>query len=105
MNKKRQLLFVVLFIGISYYLLKKDSYVRFYPIVWKQEYDGLVIDDVNTYDRFQENLKKVLEYYHEDYEIREGVIYVKNTLYKDMDLCWNYTSKANDKVWLNTRHK
>lgn len=103
MNRKHQLLLVLVFIAVSLYLVKSDSYVRFYPIIWSAEYDELVIDDINMSDEFYINSEKVLIHYKEDYEKGGGIVYVKKTLYKDKDLCWNYTSKANNKVWLHPK--
>ena len=103
MKKNLRILVVLIFVIVSYVMIQKSQYEQFYPVVYSAAHDGLVIDDVNTTDNFYENLEKVLKYYNEDYRKASGVIYVKKSLYKDLDLCWNYTSKANNKVWLNSR--
>lgn len=103
MKKSIRLLVLLTFIIISYFVIQRSQYEKFYPVIFSVEYDGLVIDDMNMPDNFYGNLEKVLKYYKEDYQKRGDVIYVKKTLYKDLDLCWNYTSKANNKVWLHSR--
>lgn len=103
MKKNVRILTFSLFLLASYFIVQRDKFEQFYPIIWSVEYDELVIDDINISDKFYTNLEKVLTHYKEDYEIRDGIIYVKKTLYKDKDLCWNYTSKANDKVWLHSK--
>lgn len=103
MNKNLRTLIVLFLIVGSFFIIKPNQYEQFYPIVWKAEYDGLVIDDLQVPENFYSNLEKVLEYYNEDYKIEGGIIYVKRTLYNDMDLCWNYTSKAVNKTWLHNQ--
>lgn len=102
--KKNLRIFVVLtFIVSSYFIIQRSQYEQFYPVIYNVAYDEIVIDDINKYPQFYENLEKVLRYYEEDYKKDGDIIYVKKTLYKDMALCWNYTSKANDKIWLHSR--
>lgn len=103
MKKKLRLAALLVFVVFSYFIIQRSQYEQFYPIFWSVEYNELVIDDINMPDQFYANLEKVLIHYKEDYQNRGGIIYVKKTLYKDMNLCWNYTSKAVDKVWLNSR--
>ncbi len=103
MKKNLRIFVVLIFIVSSYFIIQRSQYEQFYPVVYNVAHDEIVIDDVNKYPQFYENLEKVLRYYKEDYKKDDGVIYVKKTLYKDLTLCWNYTSKANDKIWLHSR--
>ena len=103
MKKKLSLSVLLLFIVVTYFIYRNKQYEQFYPVVYNVTYDEILIDDVNKYPKFYENLEKVLTYYKEDYKKKSGVIYVRKSLYKNLSLCWNYTSKANDKVWLHSR--
>lgn len=104
MNKKIRLIAFIAFISISFYAVQRSQYEQFYPVIYSVEYGELVIDDVHTPYQFYENLEKVLKFYEHDYKKKDSVIYVKKSLYKDLDLCWNYTSKAQNKVWLNNHN-
>ena len=103
MKKSLRLFVVLTFIVISYFIIQRSQYEQFYPVVYNVAHDEIVIDDVNKYPQFYENLEKVLAYYDEDYKKKGNVIYVKKTLYKNLTLCWNYTSKANNRIWLSTQ--
>lgn len=103
MKKKQRVAAFLVFVFVSYFLIQRSQHEQFYPVYWSSQYDELVIDDINMPDKFYVNLEKVLIHYKEDYQKRDEIIFVKKTLYKDLDLCWNYTSKAMDKVWLNSR--
>lgn len=49
-----------------------------------------------------ENTQFVLNYYGEDFTTKNGnKIFITKELAKDWELVWNYTTKANDKKWLN----
>jgi len=102
MKKNFRLITLVVLIVVSYWVIQRNQYEQFYPVVYSAEYDGLVVDDVNTYENFYSNLEKVLQQDNVNYQKRSGVIFVKKTLYKDLDLCWNYTSKAMDRKWRHT---
>jgi hypothetical protein len=99
---KKKILFLIILVGViaSYFLRQKTQYVQFYPIFFNYEHDGLIINKTDTIDHFYENLEKVLSHYNEDYQKRGNTIYVKESLYNDLELCWNYTNKANDSVWM-----
>lgn len=65
--------------------------------------DEYVVNIEKESYEFYNNLKTVLDYYHEDFKEENGIIYIRYNLYKDEDLVWNYTTKAYDSVWLSTR--
>ena len=50
----------------------------------------------------QNNIIQVLEYHREDWRLTDGKIYVSSSLAKE--IIWNYSTKANDSIWLAT-HK
>lgn len=104
-RKKLRILIVLLLVVGSLFISESNQYVQFYPVVWKYGYDELLIDDVHLPEDFYTHLEKVLRYYKEDYKVENGIIYVKRSLYIDMDLCWNYTSKATNKEWLHSKEK
>lgn len=52
--------------------------------------------------KHQENVIKVLTYHHETWKLENGELLVPREL--DDEILWNYTTKANDSIWLQ-EHK
>jgi hypothetical protein len=86
---------IVFFAG---YLFYRNSYTVFQPI----QFDG------NNYKKytpkssseFHKRLKKVLNYYSEDFKTSEdGNILIKHKLQSDSETIYNYTNKAIDPNW------
>lgn len=60
-------------------------------------YNGDIELDSNEY----ENTIHVLKYYGEKYKTRDGnIVLISKDLADNWELLWNYTSKANNKKWL-----
>lgn len=79
-----------------------ERYVVFQPVI--QEGDNLVISEASMSIELKHNVKFVLDYYRVKYkEDSNGNILVPEKVWGDRDLIWNYTTKANDPVWLNSR--
>jgi hypothetical protein len=62
-----------------------------------------VISKDNYLPLFNNNLKTVLRYYDEDFTEQNGLVYIRYSLYRNNELIYNYTKKANDSAWLSTR--
>ena len=62
-----------------------------------------VISKDNYLPLFNSNLKNVLRYYNEDFTEQNGLVYIRYSLYRNNELIYNYTKKANDSEWLSTR--
>ena len=78
-----------------------ENQVEFKPIIRVNE---KLMEQEQT-SEFYPNLEKVLTYYGEEYSIdKNGIILIDEKLRKDKELCWNYTTKANDSIWLS-EHK
>lgn len=98
--KKREIstIVIILIVVVSLFLLYKNSYTEFKPL----SFDGnsYVSRKISNQEEFKNNLKKVLEYYNEDFKISEnGNILIKNKLKSNQELIVNYTKKALDKDW------
>ena len=76
------------------------EYVEFKPI--EQKNNKFIINEQVMSSQFNKNLKRVLDFYMEDYKIEETKIFINSRLWKDKDLMWNYTNKAKNKEWLKT---
>lgn len=79
----------------------KDSYIS----LFYKEYVPLVFDGNAIIEskklltaKHQENVIHVLENYKEKWKIKDGKLFVLRNI--NTELLWNYTSKANDSIWL-----
>lgn len=94
------LLLVVTCISVLYW---QYDYRPFYPV--KHVGDEYVVDNIEKQSHpFNENLIKVLDYYNVDFKLCNGVVHVKNQLYANKALMYNYTRKAKDEMWFNDHH-
>ena len=72
--------------------------VEFKPVF---QIDEKLVEKEPT-EGFYSRLQYVLKFHNEDYSVDEdGIIYINRSLRRDKDLCWNYTTKANDSKWLS----
>lgn len=51
-------------------------------------------------EKHKKNIVKVLTYYDEDWKLENGKILVSKNI--DNEILWNYTTKANDSIWLKS---
>ena len=89
----RYFLYIVFFTCFS---CVHTGFVEYIPLV-TEEGGFYEARDMITPEHLQ-NLKQVLDYYHEIWEDKNGRIYISNAI--SQELVWNYTTKANDKIWL-----
>jgi hypothetical protein len=96
--KKKVLPVLLVAISIIAFFYWNYRYVQFYPVEFNNE--EYVVDEKSTSTEFYNNLKKVLNYYGEDFKEDGGIIYVKNKMFRNRELSSNYTKKAKDTTWL-----
>ena len=66
--------------------------------------DCLVVSDVAPSSALREAVKAVLAFYDVPYwEDDTGALVIPEPVAEDRDTVWNYTTKANDPVWLRER--
>ncbi|KAF2332472.1 hypothetical protein [Flavobacterium daemonense] len=104
MKKKIFIVLIVLVLLFSTYYYWQNRYVVVKPII-AMEYDRQIILFDNSYFRFAEpseispnfykHIKFVLSRSAIDYVEENGIIYVRNKFFNDMELAWNYTNRAN----------
>ena len=77
-----------------------DKYFEYYPTYEKE---GKFSKNRNPLDKkHYEGIKQVLTYYNHKWTDIRGQIFYEGTI--DDELLWNYTTKANDSIWLSS-HK
>lgn len=95
-------LLLIFFVLLFFNGCVTDNYVLFSPVY--KESDMLVASDEQLTVEYKENVKFVLDYYEVPYrENNNGEILIPEKIWNDQDLIWNYTTKANDPSWLNSR--
>jgi len=80
-----------------------SKYKVFVPVISAEH--GLVMSD-QIEPEFYPNLEIVLKYYHEDYKVVSGIIYIDRAFYEDnLELMMNYTNKARDTLFIKYPEK
>lgn len=54
---------------------------------------------------YYKNIRYVLERSEQKYIIKEGEIYVKYKYMNDMEMIWNYTTRATDPTWFKLKRE
>jgi hypothetical protein len=77
----------------------QDSYELFHPVYLK--HDNLYVSDDFPPEDFYHNLYCVLRFYNVPFtKETNGLIRVPKSVLNNRELMWNYTTKAQDPVWL-----
>lgn len=74
-----------------------NSYMEYNPIVFQQNH-LIDVPELLTQEHVK-NVIHVLKYYGEKWTIEKGKLFVSNEI--DREILWNYTTKANDSIWLS----
>lgn len=77
-----------------------NDYVEYVPQVF--DGNGLVEVPKMMTEKHQDNVINVLKYYGEKWKMDNEKLLVSKNI--DNEILWNYTSKANDSIWLS-EHK
>lgn len=86
---------IVLFMFLGLFV-SCSNYVEFKPLYFNGDE---LVEMSNSFNEKQiNNLIDVLDYYGEDYQLIDGKIFIHKKI--DKELIWNYTTKANDSIWL-----
>ncbi|MFB3387935.1 hypothetical protein [Flavobacterium sp. LAR06] len=72
------------------------KYVEYIPIVFQQD-ELIDARDLLSKTHVQ-NVIHVLKFYNEEFKVQNGKLLVSSKI--DRKTLWNYTTKANDSVWL-----
>ncbi|MEQ9373363.1 MAG: hypothetical protein RIG63_30715 [Coleofasciculus chthonoplastes F3-SA18-01] len=80
-----------------------NQYVLYRPVIRSQE--ELVVSDSAVNSGHRENIKQVFDFYSVPYREENGQILIPADVWRDRELMWNYTTKANDPEWLRQQEK
>lgn len=79
----------------------KPTFQEFKPVILDN--DKLIHTEIADMPiDFRTNIIQVLNYYGVEYhmEINTNKLMIKRKLFENKELLWNYTTKANDSLWL-----
>lgn len=103
MKKKIYITLVTLVLLFSTYYYWENRYVELQPVISKG-YDRQIVFSQNDFYKFAKrnevspsyykNIKWVLDDSSVDYIEKNGIIYVRNKFLNDMEMVWNYTTRA-----------
>ena len=95
---------VFLFVVLSF-TCNEDKYVEYKPHFVSNSNEQKYFGDPELNSSEFTNTIKVLEYYGEDYKLKNGnIILITKELSNNWELVWNYSTKANGDVWLKTHN-
>lgn len=77
-----------------------DNYFEYYPTYFVN--DKFSVDKNPLTEKHSSAIKQVLTYYNHKWTDIRGKIFYEGEI--DNELLWNYTTKANDSIWLSS-HK
>jgi hypothetical protein len=72
-------------------------YKEYVPLVFDEK-NGIIESKKILTAKHQENVIHVLEHYNEKWKIKDGKLFVSRKI--TTELLMNYTTKANDSIWL-----
>lgn len=114
MKKYIYIALVSMVLLFSAYYYWQNRYVEFRPVIAK-EYDRQIIFFDNDLYKFAEpnevppnfykHLKWVLDRSNVHYIEENGIIYVPNKRFNDMNLMWNYTNRTNSPDFFKEERK
>ena len=100
----KKLVFILFFTCLVIFLnvaCARFIYVPYQPVY--RQGDKLIVSEEPIPIELQKNILKVFEFHDVPYKVDKGVILIPQAVWKDREIVWNYTTKANDAEWLRTR--
>ncbi|MCP2025236.1 virulence-associated protein VapD [Flavobacterium sp. HSC-32F16] len=119
MKKKVYATFAILIVLFSIYYYWQNRYVELRPVILNNDVQRVkvlnrkivffqndfykIAERNETPSNFYKNIKWVLEREHQEYIVKNGVIYIKYKYMNDYEMIWNHTNKTNDLEWFKSQ--
>jgi hypothetical protein len=88
-----------LFMGLFVMACGNEGYERFKPVY--RSGDRLVVSELPLTPELRANVKRVLAFYDVPFkEDSNGELLISKKDWEDLEMMWNYTTKAHDPAWL-----
>lgn len=82
----------------------KDDMVKFQYVEYNVESESYYRQTEYSKE-FEQTFIKVLDFFDEKYEYRNGVLFISKKLNDDEEWLWNLCRKAKDSSWIESRLK
>jgi len=116
MKKKIYIGLAILIVLFSGYYYWQNRYVELRPVLVNQVLHRPVLFSETFHNQlfkiakpneippnFYKNIKWVLQREHQEYIVKNGVIYIKYKYMNDYEMIWNHTIKTNDLEWFKSQ--
>lgn len=99
MKKLFRLINMLFLIGIICSCQIKDDMVRFQPVEYNIQAEAFY--RTNEYsEEFEQTFIKVLDFFKEEYEYKNGILFINRKLNDDEEWLWNLCRKSKDPSWI-----
>lgn len=115
--KKKTLIFLITFaILFSAYYYWQNRYVELRPVIVNEDLREPILFQETFHNQlfkiaktneipsnFYKNIQWVLQREHQEYIVKNGVIYIKYKYMNDYEMIWNHTTKTNNLEWFKSQ--
>ncbi|MEA9412808.1 hypothetical protein [Flavobacterium sp. PL02] len=118
MKKKIYVTLIALVLLFSAYYYWENRYVELRPVLVNEDLREPVLFSETSHNQlfkiaktneippnFYKNIKWVLEREHQEYTVKNGVIYIRYKYMNDYEMIWNHTTKTNNLEWFKSQRK
>jgi virulence-associated protein VapD len=118
MKKKIYITLITLVLLFSAYYYWENRYVELRPVLVNEDLREPVLFSETFHNQlfkiaktneippnFYKNIKWVLEREHQEYIVKNGVIYIRYKYMNDYEMIWNHTTKTNNLEWFKSQRK
>ncbi|OXB08602.1 hypothetical protein B0A81_09870 [Flavobacterium plurextorum] len=118
MKKKIYIGLAIVIILFSVYYYWQNRYVELRPVLVNEDLLAPVLFPETFHNQlfkiakpneippnFYKNIKWVLEREHQEYIVKNGVIYIRYKYMNDYEMIWNHTTKTNNLEWFKSQRR
>ena len=116
--KKYICVVIVLILLLCVYYYWQNRYVELRPVIVNEDLRETVLFSETFHNQlfkiakpneippnFYKNIKWVLEREHQEYIVKNGVIYIRYKYMNDYEMIWNHTTKTNNLEWFKSQRR
>jgi len=118
MKKKIYIGVIILFLLFASYFYWQNRYVELRPVLVNEALHRPILFSETFHNQlyriakpneippnFYKNIKWVLEREHQEYIVKNGVIYIRYKYMNDYEMIWNHTTKTNNLEWFKSQRR
>ncbi|MFH7017794.1 hypothetical protein [Flavobacterium sp. FlaQc-47] len=80
------------------------NYIVQRPTIFESE-NYKILERDEAPENFYENIRFVLDHMERDYNMEDGIVFIRYKTMNDLDLIWNFTNRTSDSIWLMQKIK